>query len=103
MLDVDIDTRSGILFVRLFGDLTKDTKCILNRDLIPLINNVGINNIVINITNVHKTDIQGLKILKKCYKLCDKSILCINPNQINLLNGLKFAFDEMSAYNLIKS
>lgn len=103
MLDIDIDSKWGTLFVRLFGTLNKNTKNKLNKEVINLIDNVGINNMVINIQNVYTIDKEGFRTLKNCYKRCDKSLICINPNQVNMMESLKFTFDEMSAYNLIKS
>lgn len=101
MLDIDIDSKGGILFVRLFGVLTKDTKIILKDEVFSLLNKLGINNLVINIQNVYKIDKEGLDMIKRCYRECENSLLCINPSQVNLTSYLKFTYDEMSAYNLI--
>lgn len=101
MLDIDIDSKHGILFVRLFGKLTKETRRKLNEEVIELISTVGIQNIVINIQNLNDIDDQGKKALIKCYKMCDKSLLCINPNQTNIIENLNYVTNEISAINLI--
>ncbi len=101
MLDIDIDSKMGILFVRLFGRLTKETRSKINEEVITLINNVGIQNIVLNIQNLNYIDESGIKTLKKCYKTCDKSFICANPNQLSLIGDLKYVTDEMTAVNLI--
>ncbi|MBR2840855.1 MAG: hypothetical protein IKF01_03180 [Bacilli bacterium] len=102
MLDIDIDSRYGILFVRLFGKLNKYTMFKLKDEVMFLIENAGINNIVINIQNLYDMDKEGINMLKRCYKSCTKSLICINYSQVNMIENMKFTFDEMSAYNLIK-
>ena len=101
MLDIDIDSKMGILFVRLFGRLTKETRGKLNEEVVKLIHNVGIQNIVLNIQNLNYIDKIGLKTLEKCYKICNKSFICINPNQLDLIGNLKYVTDELTAVNLI--
>ncbi len=101
MLDIDIDSKMGILFVRLFGKLTKETRSKLNKEVITLINNVGIQNIVLNIQNLNYIDKSGIKTLEKCYKICEKSFICVNPSQIGLIKKLNYVTDEMTAVNLI--
>lgn len=101
MLDIDIDSKMGILFVRLFGKLTKETRGKLNKEVITLINKVGIQNIVLNIQNLNNIDKSGIKTLEKCYKICEKSFICINPNQLELVKTLNYVTDEMTAVDLI--
>lgn len=101
MLDIDIDSKKGILFVRLFGKLTKETRSKLNKEVITLINKVGIQNIVLNIQNLNYIDESGIKTLEKCYETCEKSFICINTNQLDLIGNLKYVTDEMTAVNLI--
>ena len=101
MLDIDIDSKMGILFVRMFGKLTKETRSKLNEEVIHLIHKVGIKNIVLNIQNLNYIDKYGMKTIEKCYKICEKSFICLNENQIKLINNLKYVTDEMTAFNLI--
>ena len=101
MLDIDIDSKWGILFVRLYGKLTKDTRRKLNDEVINLIKKVGVNNIVLNIQNLNYIDESGVKTIIKCYKICEKSFLCINNNQLDLFKNLKCVTDELSAVSII--
>ncbi|MBR3897902.1 MAG: STAS domain-containing protein [Bacilli bacterium] len=100
MLDIDIDSKCGILFVRLFGTLNKETSKKLNKEVTKLLDDVGINNIVINIQNLLSIDMYGMKSLKRCYKICKNSLLCVNPNQISKIEDLKYVTDELSAVRL---
>ena len=103
MLDIDIMSKMGILFVRLSGMLTSSTKHKLKREVISLVDKVGINNIVINIQNLISIDESGLKMLIMCYKQCSKALLCVNYNQINYVSGLNYVTDEASAVNFIST
>ena len=102
MLEIDIDSKMGILFVRLFGKLTKETSRKMIREVISLINNVGVQNIILNIQNLNYIDESGLKILEKCYKTCDKSYICANPSQLKQIKALNTVTDELTAVNLIE-
>ncbi len=108
MLDIEIDSKVGILFVRLFGDLTKLTRKKFDRDVFLLIKQVGIKNIVINIQNLTNIDEIGIKTLKKCFYLCKnnngKCFICVKNNN-KLLNEFDahVIFDELSATYLINS
>ena len=103
MLEIDIDSKMGILFVRLFGKLTKETRRKINDEVITLINKVGIQNIVLNIQNLNLIDESGIKTLEKCYRICNKSYICANPNQLKKLKKLNIVTDEMTAVNLISA
>ena len=46
MLEIDMDSKYGILFVRLFGELTKKTRKKLNNEVWNLLVNVGIKNVI---------------------------------------------------------
>lgn len=63
MLKINMEYRKGVLFVRLFGELTKYTYKSLNDYLIPVIKNQGIKYIVYNIQNIKKIDIYGKECL----------------------------------------
>lgn len=102
MLYIEIDSRGGILFVRLFGKLTKDTICKFNSEVLCLVSDAGIKNIVLNISHMEYIDNDGINRLKKCYRMCDKSLFCIKMSQVNLIGGYDFITDEYSAFGLIK-
>ena len=98
MLDVDMVSRCGILFVRLFGTLNKDTSKEFNKKVTKILHDVGVNNIVINIQNL-SFDAYGLNQIKKCYKMCRDSHLCINPNQIPKIENMRYIIDETLVIN----
>lgn len=102
MLDIDINSKYGILFVRLYGNLTKDTNSKLKEEVFTLINKVGIQNIVINIQNLNCIDSSSFKLILKCYNSCDKSLMCINKNQLKLIKGLNYITNEVEALRKIK-
>ena len=102
MIDIDIHSRYGILFVRLFGKLNKQTRRKMNKEVVKLLGEVGIKNVVINIQNVKELDELGKKELEKCFKITDKCLLCINENQKNLINKMKYIKEEKEALNYIK-
>lgn len=105
MLEIDIDSKCGILFVRLFGELTKRTRKKLNSEVGDLIKNVGILNVVFNLENVNVMDDSGFKTLIKCYKLCSyngNSLLCLSKNKFNIdLTLFNVVSDELTAAKLI--
>ena len=51
-MKVTTEFRGGILFVRLSGNLTKDTVSILNDKVTNLVNRVGIRHVVFNVENL---------------------------------------------------
>lgn len=106
MLEIDMDSKYGILFVRLFGELTKKTRKKLNNEVWNLLVNVGINNVVFNLENVNKLDDSGFKTLVKCYDVCRRNngntMICLSKNKFNYdLNSFNVVSDELSAVNLI--
>lgn len=102
MLDIDIYSKNGILFVRLFGKLNNTTRQKMNKEVISLIHEVGIKNVVINIQNLKELDKVGIKELEKCFKITEKCLLCINLNQKEIINNMIYVTDEKEALNLIK-
>ena len=101
MLDIDVFSRCGVLFVRLFGRLTKDNYSKLNRDVLRLLNDVQVLNVVINIQNLFYIDHFGLKAIRRVYKMCDNSLLCVNPNQLNMVEDFNVVTCEESAISKI--
>ncbi len=106
MLEIDMDSKYGILFVRLFGELTKRTRKKLNNEVGELIKNVGILNVVFNLENVNIMDDSGFKTLVKYYNMCNKnhgnSIICLSKNKFNVdLKKFNVVSDELSAVRLV--
>ena len=106
MLEIDMDSKYGILFVRLYGELTKKTRKKLNNEVWNLLVNVGIKNVVFNLENLNKLDDSGFKTLVKCYDVCNhnegNTMICLSKNKFNYdLNSFNVVPDELSAVNLI--
>ncbi len=113
MLNIDIEFRKGILFIRLKGILTKDTVNKLNNDVTSLIKDNGIRNIVFNISNLDLIDIKGINALLYNYEIVKsnngKSCVCgINNSLVShriknsrLLKYMYEASDELGAFNII--
>ena len=64
MLEIDMDSKCGILFFCLFGELTIKTRKKLN-DVLEFLINVGIKNVVFNLENVYRID--DFKKFMLCY------------------------------------
>ena len=65
MLRVNYEYFSGILFVRLKGNLTKDTIDEVDNYLIPLLEQQGVKYLVYNLYELKSLDDYGVKVLKK--------------------------------------
>lgn len=100
MLEIDIKAKYGILFVRLFGNLTKKEIGKFEKEVEKLIEETGIHNLVINIKNIKKIDETGIKKLIKCYQKCN-SVFCIN-GKMKKFKNYKYVEDEIAALKLIK-
>lgn len=106
MLEIDMDSKYGILFVRLFGELTKKTRKKLNNEVWNLLVDIGIKNVVFNLENLSELDDSGFKTLVKCYNVCKhdngNTMFCLSKNKFNYdLNSFNVVPDELSAVNLI--
>lgn len=113
MLDITMEFRKGLLFVRLNGVLNKTTIDKLNNEVTDLIKDNGIKNIVFNIDGLTSIDLKGINSLLYNYELCKmndgKAMLCgINNSRVRyrinnsrLLNYMYEVSDELSAINMI--
>lgn len=61
MLHIEFEFRKGILFLRLFGELTAKTLHQLKEEVEDIIENSGIHNIVINLKSVIRIDRVGIR------------------------------------------
>lgn len=88
MLNVNTEFRKGIMFVRLKGQLTKDTIDKLDKKVTSLVKEMGIRNLVFNVSNLKEIDYKGINKLLYNYELCKQNegntLLCGNNNYINL-------------------
>lgn len=99
LLKTNMEFRRGILFVRIKGDLNKDTvKGIIDRDF---------KFIVLNIDNMYSIDNYSIKYLNKIYKLYESSnnkfIICDKWNiSRKLLEDIPKINREYDAFKLFE-
>lgn len=72
MLDVNLEFRKGVLFIRLTGELTKRTTKVLEREVTELILKNGMQNIVFNLERITEIDMKGISSLYYHYEICNK-------------------------------
>ncbi len=113
MLDIDIEFRKGICFIRLCGILNKTTVSKLNEEVTSMIKDNGIRNVIFNISEITYIDIKGINALLYNYELCNqnkgKILLCgVNNNEVRekilnsrLLKYIREMPDELSASKCI--
>ncbi len=99
MLKTNMEFSKGILFIRLKGDLNKNTiKGVIDKDF---------KYIVLNIDNIYSIDNYSIKYLNKIYKLYEennnKFIICDKFNISNkLLKGIPKIDREYDAFKLFE-
>ena len=115
MLEINMECRKGILFVRLEGELIKDTVNKLNKEVTELVKEAGIRNIVFNVEHLISIDMKGISTLFYNYELCrnnkGKSMLCgvertiVKQKIINsrLLKYMNETNDELSAFHIFET
>ena len=108
MLQIDMDSKYGILFIRLFGELTSATYQKLENEVATLLVKIGVKNAVFNLDNIKYIDNMGYQALHKCLKICQKNkgngMVCANQNKFEYyLKPYKVVTDELSAVSLINS
>ena len=112
MLEIDIENRKGVLFVRLDGDLCQKTIDKWNYDVKDLLIDTEIRNVVFNITNLKMIDLKGINSLYYSYEICKnnhgKTIICgINDNirekikKSRLLHYMRESDTELAALKMI--
>jgi len=69
MLEIDMEFRKGILFVRLIGSLIKNTVPILDKEVTRIVRDYGIHNVVFNVSSLKEIDSDGIEALLKYYEL----------------------------------
>ena len=103
ILNINMEYKSGVLFVRLIGSLNKLTANKLVESLIPIIMNHGIKNLVYNFSELNSIDEIGSKTLLLGYNAIINNngrVLVIN-NRFNL-EYFKEVKNELSALNILK-
>ncbi len=104
MLDIKLSVYKGILFIRLSGDLTKETTGYFKSQVNELIKEYEIKNVVFNLKEVIKIDSYGLNCLFENYENKHTNICLIESNEFEVKesinknnNKLNLVSDEMSA------
>ena len=113
MLEINMEFRKGILFIRLSGVLDKSTVSKLNSEVTELVKDNGIKNIVFNIDKLTSIDLKGINCLLYNYELSrmndGRAMLCgVNNslvryriNNSRLVNYMYEVSDELSAIKVI--
>ena len=73
MLDINIEFRKGIAFIRLAGILNKTTVGKMNDEVTDMIRDNGIRNVVFNISEIDYIDVKGINTLLYNYELCNQN------------------------------
>lgn len=87
MLEIEMECKRGILFIRLRGELTKKTKAKMHKEVTELIGENKIRNVVFNIQFLSKIDSEGILELYKSYQYCLQeeglTLLCFENSKIS--------------------
>ena len=113
MLTVITEFRRGIFFVRLKGILNTKTRELLNKKVTSLVKEYGITNLVINVEDLKKIDLDGISEVFNNYlyirKYSGTSFLCgLNINiekdikNSHILNYVPLINNELNAMKVIK-
>lgn len=103
ILNINMEYKSGVLFVRLIGSLNELTANKLSNTLIPIIVSKGIKNLVYNFSELNSIDEVGSKTLLLGYNAIlnnNGKVLVVN-NRFNL-KYFKEVNNELSALNILK-
>ena len=104
MLKINLEYRKGILFVRLKGELTKNTYKLLNEHLLSIVKEQGIKYIVFNLARVDYIDKYGkysLKsIINETKKNYGKSLIC--NAKVKFDDRYKIIDNELMAFKTVK-
>ena len=113
MLEINMEFRKGILFIRLIGELNSKTGQKLENEVTELVYENGIRNLVFNLEEVTNIDMKGINALIKNYEFCNKNdgrtFVCnLDYSQVKnrvyksrLLRYMYEVRDELSAINMM--
>lgn len=113
MLEINMEFRKGILFVRLKGKLNNDTTPILDKEVTRILKEYKISNVVFNVLELTQINQSGISILIKNYEVTSnysgKAMLCgIKNNNIRdiMKKGQLFKYlyevsDELTAIDMV--
>ncbi len=110
MLNIILEFRKGILFVRLRGKLVKSTAKEFQEEVIQLIQKNGIHTTVVNVKELEDLDLKGMNTLLYCYESCKQNkgtaLLCGVTNEsvkqrldkgrvFNYMSQIKYELDAL--------
>ena len=109
MLNIEMEFKRGILFIRVDGELTKSTINTFDESIIPTILTNGIKYAVINMEKIYAIDEEGMKALSNLNEITSnnngRTVICSLSNKLkessNVYKGMNpfyEADDELSAY-----
>lgn len=113
MVDIDMEFRKGILFVRLYGDFSANNCYLLDDKLEPLIAGDNVRFIAFNVSGLEMIDLEGIDTIIKynqaLSKIEGKILICGIDNdsirkKIHSSKALSYMFetsDELGAINYI--
>lgn len=111
MLNIDLEYKKGILFLRLDGILNEKTSCILKDAIKELVNKVGIKYLLINFEKLYEIDKEGITTIINSYNtylknrgklmICGYDNIKLNIESSDLINYAEKTINEISAFNLI--
>ena len=112
MLNIDLEYKRGILFLRLNGTLNNKTSCILKDAIEKLVNKVGIKYLLINFEKLYKIDNNGINTIINSYnkyiKGNGKLMICgyrgnikVDIENSKLIDCALKTQNELNAFNLI--
>ena len=111
MLKISMEFKKGILFIRLDGVLTKETKNQFNNEVLPVVLTSGIKYIVFNLDKVNLLDYYGLDALLDINEIVTKesgkTTLCSLTNKevktlIDNTNMFYVTLSELTALGVMK-
>ncbi len=109
MLDINMEIRRGILFVRLIGNLNKETSKYFKNEVSNLIEEKGIKYIVINLRQLTNLDTIGADLILDEYryiaKIDGKVVICgVDDNkkiEKDFFKGIHKSDNELQAFSII--
>ena len=112
-MKVTTEFRKGILFVRIIGNLNKDTVGIFNDKVTNLVNRVGIRHVVFNVEKLNSIYYKGISTLLYNYEIVKRNdgnvFLCGGNEKVDSILKYNHVFKYISeissvlcAINLMK-
>lgn len=106
MLDIEMEFRRGVLFVRLKGNLIETTNIKFKNEIFKIINRSGITNIVINLENINIVNDLGMNTIYEIEALVKSKngnlVICNMPDRLFKIKPKIYLYksqNELTALN----